>query len=110
MSSLRSSISSLILQATSSLCSSRGSMDLLQLHQDLLQRCSLPEEDFLFIIQGCPQRFLLRPEGGEGLRVVARTSLRLCRTYSRGEPCGGCQELHLCRFFIYGTCRFGKGR
>lgn len=111
-----------ILLATSFLCSSNGAMQLLQLHRKLLQRCSITEEEFCFIIQRCP-RFLLVPglAGGDGERledclVVAKTSLRLCSGYGR-EECGGpgrdggdCQQLHLCKFFIYGNCRFGKGR
>ncbi|KAM4569763.1 protein mono-ADP-ribosyltransferase PARP12b isoform 1-T1 [Odontesthes bonariensis] len=98
-----------VLQATSSLCSSGGSMQLLQLHRELQQRCGTTMEDFIFIIQGC-SRFLVVGDPAENSTVVARTSLRLCRSYGRERPCGGCQELHLCKFYIYGTCRFGKGR
>ncbi|KAM4711993.1 protein mono-ADP-ribosyltransferase PARP12b [Anableps anableps] len=105
-----SSISSVILQATSCLCDSRGSMQLQKLQQELQERCRLSDGDFIYIIQGCPQRFLLAHER-TSYTVVARTSLRLCRTYSRGDRCGGtCQQLHLCRFYIFGNCRFGKGR
>ncbi|MEQ2313440.1 hypothetical protein AMECASPLE_002022 [Ameca splendens] len=105
-----SSISSVIHQATSCLCDSRGSMHLQQLQQHLQERCRLSDGDFIFIIQGCPQRFLLVPEGNS-YTVVGRTSLRLCRTYSRGDRCeGSCQQLHLCKFYVFGNCRFGKGR
>ncbi|XP_031167127.1 protein mono-ADP-ribosyltransferase PARP12b isoform X2 [Sander lucioperca] len=106
--------------ATALLCGSSGSMPLLQLHRELLQRCEITEEEFCWVLQGCP-RFLLvsRPAEDGWLRpedctVVARTSLRLC---GRQEECGGCgggsggcEQLHLCKFFIYGNCRFGKGR
>ncbi|XP_044042128.1 protein mono-ADP-ribosyltransferase PARP12b [Siniperca chuatsi] len=109
--------------ATGFLCSSRGAMQLLQLHRKLLQRCNITEEEFCFIIQRCPRFLLVRgPAGGGGERVedcavVAKTSLRLCSRYCR-EECSGlgreqggdCQQLHLCKFFIYGNCRFGKGR
>lgn len=117
---IMSGYSSEVLLATSFLCSSGGALPLLQLHRKLLQRCSITEEEFCFIIQRCP-RFLLvpGPAGGGGERledctVVAKTSLRLCSRYGRDE-CGGsgrgeCQQLHLCKFFIYGNCRFGKGR
>ncbi|MEQ2209689.1 hypothetical protein XENOCAPTIV_002610 [Xenoophorus captivus] len=105
-----SSISSVIHQATSCLCDSRGSMHLQQLQQHLQERCRLSDGDFIYIIQGCPQRFLLVPEGNS-YTVVGRTSLRLCRTYSRGDRCeGSCQQLHLCKFYVFGNCRFGKGR
>ena len=98
-----------VLQATSSLCGFGGSTQLLQLYRELLQRCDITMEDFVFIIQGC-SRFLVVGDPVENPTVVARTSLRLCRSYGREQPCGGCQELHLCKFYIYGTCRFGKSR
>ncbi|XP_038157408.1 protein mono-ADP-ribosyltransferase PARP12b [Cyprinodon tularosa] len=104
------SISSSILQATRCLCDSSGSMQLQQLQQEMQRRCNISDEDFLYIIHGCPMRFLLVPEGSS-YKVVGRTSLRLCSSYSHGEPCGeGCQQLHLCLFYFYGNCRFGKGR
>ncbi|XP_043964354.1 protein mono-ADP-ribosyltransferase PARP12-like [Gambusia affinis] len=104
------SISSVILQATSCLCERRGCMQLQQLQQELQRRCRLTNEGFIYIIQNCPQRFLLVPDG-ESYSVVGRTSLRLCGAYIRGEQCGGsCQQLHLCRFYVFGNCRFGKGR
>ncbi|XP_073336953.1 protein mono-ADP-ribosyltransferase PARP12b isoform X2 [Pagrus major] len=115
-----------VLLATSLLCSSSGAMQPLQLYRKLLQCCDITEQEFLDIIQRCPRFLLVRgPAGAGGARledctVVAQTSLRLCSKYGR-EPCtgsgsgsgeedGGCQQLHLCKFFIYGNCRFGKGR
>lgn len=113
-----------VLLATSLLCSSSGSMQLLQLYRKLLQCCDITEKQFLDIIQQCPRFLLVRGPVGAGeerlenCTVVAQTSLRLCSRYGR-EPCtesgsgeedGGCQQLHLCKFFIYGNCRFGKGR
>lgn len=116
--SIMSAYSREILLATSILCSSNGAMQPLQLHRKLLQRCNITDEEFALIIQRCPRFVLVRdPTGGGGERledcvVVAKTSLRLCSRYGR-EECSGagdCQQLHLCKFFIYGTCRFGKGR
>ncbi|XP_068590173.1 protein mono-ADP-ribosyltransferase PARP12b [Cebidichthys violaceus] len=116
--------------ATGFLCSSSGAMGLLQLHRKLLQRCDVSEEQFCFIVQKCPRFLLVRGERPDDCTVVARTSLRLCRNYGREESggggqleesgggggcghreeSGGCPQLHLCKFFIYGNCRFGKGR
>ncbi|XP_059181958.1 protein mono-ADP-ribosyltransferase PARP12b isoform X2 [Centropristis striata] len=112
-----------------------GSLPLLQLHRELVQRCDLSEEEFCFMVQKCPRFLLVRDPAADGaLRpedctVVAQTSLRLCSRYGRGQCPGGpgpggpgpggaggpegpgdCQQLHLCKYFIYGTCRFGKGR
>lgn len=109
-----------ILLATSLLCGSGGAMQPLQLHRKLLQSCDITEEEFLFIIQQCPRFLLVQdPAGGGGdCTVVAKTSLRLCDRYREGTgeyregggECADCQQLHICKFFIYGNCRFGKGR
>ncbi|XP_076841984.1 protein mono-ADP-ribosyltransferase PARP12-like [Brachyhypopomus gauderio] len=37
--------------------------------------------------------------------IVAKTSLRVCQTLP--GKCGGCQNLHICRYFVCGNCRFG---
>ncbi|KAI3366583.1 hypothetical protein L3Q82_009197, partial [Scortum barcoo] len=101
-----------VLQATSFLCGDGGALPLQQLHLKLRQRCSITEDQFRFIVQRCPRFLLVRGPGGpQDCTVVAKTSLRLCGRYGRGEAEGGdCQQLHLCKFFIYGNCRFGKGR
>ncbi|XP_029282302.1 protein mono-ADP-ribosyltransferase PARP12b [Cottoperca gobio] len=104
--------------ATSFLCSSSGSLPLLDLHRKLLQCCHITKEEFRFIVQRCPRFQLVRgpgPAGGSGpevCSVLAKTSLRLCSGYG-WEQCSGsgcCPQLHLCKFFVYGNCRFGKGR
>ncbi|XP_039999238.1 protein mono-ADP-ribosyltransferase PARP12b isoform X2 [Xiphias gladius] len=100
-----------ILLATSFLCGSRGAMQLLELYRKLLQRCDITEEQFCLIVRQCPRFLLVRAPAGDGgerpedCTVVAKTSLRLCRSYGREEQCGECQQLHLCKFFIYGNCR-----
>uniref|UniRef100_A0A8C1ZTZ6 Poly (ADP-ribose) polymerase family, member 12a n=1 Tax=Cyprinus carpio TaxID=7962 RepID=A0A8C1ZTZ6_CYPCA len=35
--------------------------------------------------------------------ILAKTSLRLCKH----DKCSGCEDLHLCRYFVCGNCRFG---
>ncbi|XP_014063875.1 extensin [Salmo salar] len=37
--------------------------------------------------------------------IVAKTKMRLCRD----KECNGCSNLHLCVFYLYGTCRFNEG-
>ncbi|KAM3587793.1 uncharacterized protein V6R79_014014 [Siganus canaliculatus] len=108
------------------LCGSGGALQPQQLYRKLLQSCDTTEKEFWYIMERCPRFLLVRGTEGAGQErvedwtVVARTSLRLCGRYSR-EECGGggpdgpegggvCQQLHLCKFFIYGNCRFGKGR
>ena len=108
-----------VLSATRLLCSSSGSLDPQQLHRYLQQLHNTTEEEFSYIVHECP-RFLLVRGPQEDRTVVARTSVRLCGRYSREARCesesesgsesGSCEQLHLCKYFIYGTCRFGKGR
>lgn len=44
--------------------------------------------------------------GGDDSRVVvATTGARLCREHRGGKCAGGCRQLHLCSYFVYGGCR-----
>ncbi|MCI4388820.1 hypothetical protein PGIGA_G00090350 [Pangasianodon gigas] len=109
-----SSYSRVIHHATSILCSHKGSMDLSQLHRRVYQRFDISDEHFWYILKKCPRfavvRNKLSAEKGEAdYIVVAKTSLRLCKSYAKQE-CFGCQDLHLCKYFVYGNCRYGKGR
>ncbi|XP_042323210.1 protein mono-ADP-ribosyltransferase PARP12-like [Sceloporus undulatus] len=43
---------------------------------------------------------------GSVVVVVATSKARLCREHGGGKKCaGGCRQLHLCRYFVYGGCR-----
>ncbi|KAM9824595.1 protein mono-ADP-ribosyltransferase PARP12b [Neosynchiropus ocellatus] len=101
-----------VLSATSLLCDSGGAMRLPQLESELRTRCDITPRDFYRMVNQCPRFLLVRGPGGDAdCVVVAKTSLRLCRDYSRGQCAAtDCEDLHLCRFFLYGSCRFGKGR
>ncbi|XP_056133324.1 protein mono-ADP-ribosyltransferase PARP12b isoform X2 [Lampris incognitus] len=109
-----SSYTSIIHYATSVLCGSKGAMVLLQLHRKVFQRFNVNEDEFWYIVKKCPRFVVVKnKEGTHGwgadCTVVAKTSLRLCKKYSK-ESCVNCQELHLCKYFVYGNCRYGKGR
>eukprot|EP00062_Callorhinchus_milii_P006503 gi/632947101/ref/XP_007888888.1/ PREDICTED: poly [ADP-ribose] polymerase 12 [Callorhinchus milii] len=65
------------------------------------------------------QSFALVPRSGSavpGTRiaqdtlVLAVTAVRLCKEYVRRGCAGPCGQLHLCRYFVYGNCKFSKGR
>ncbi|XP_076015883.1 protein mono-ADP-ribosyltransferase PARP12b isoform X2 [Genypterus blacodes] len=105
------SYSGVIHCATSLLCANSGAMGLQELHRSVLQRCHIGKDEFWFVVSKC-SRFLVVQGNGTGVSdctVVARTSLRLCRKYG-AEDCAACQQLHLCKHFVYGNCRFGKAR
>lgn len=100
--------------ATSILCGNKGSMDLVQLYRKVYQRFDIKEDDFWYIVKKCPRFAVVKPretagDWGTDCIIVAKTSLRLCKNYSKQE-CADCQELHLCKYFVYGNCRYGKGR
>ncbi|CAN9508357.1 unnamed protein product [Ophioblennius macclurei] len=109
-----------VLAALRELCGRGGFMRLPELYERLRRdRRSVSEDDFCSMVLRTPCFLLVRgPQEDGALRaedcaVVARTSLRLCTSYMGGEPCGSCGscgELHVCKHFLYGTCRFGKGR
>uniref|UniRef100_A0A4W5L867 Poly (ADP-ribose) polymerase family, member 12b n=1 Tax=Hucho hucho TaxID=62062 RepID=A0A4W5L867_9TELE len=109
-----SSYSRVIHHATSVLCSNKGSLALQQLHRKVFQRVEITEDDFWYIVKKCSRFVVVRnrertDEWGTDCVVVAKTSLRLCKNYTK-QDCRDCQELHLCKYFVYGNCRFGKGR
>ncbi|RXN06098.1 poly [ADP-ribose] polymerase 12-like protein [Labeo rohita] len=84
------------------------------LHRKVAQRFDITEECFWYIIKKCARFAVVqskpRTEDGESdCIVVAKTSLRLCKKYSKDE-CYECQDLHLCKYYVYGNCRYGKGR
>lgn len=89
-------------------------MVLLQLHRKVFQRFDITEDEFWYIVKKCPRFVVVKnkdctEEWGADCTIVAKTSLRLCRNYTKQE-CFNCQELHLCKYFVYGNCRYGKGR
>ncbi|XP_055761613.1 protein mono-ADP-ribosyltransferase PARP12b [Salvelinus fontinalis] len=109
-----SSYSRVIHHATSILCSNKGSLALQQLHRKVFQRVEITEDDFWYIVKKCSRFVAVRnrertDEWGADCVIVAKTSLRLCKNYTK-QDCRDCQELHLCKYFVYGNCRFGKGR
>ncbi|XP_066580303.1 protein mono-ADP-ribosyltransferase PARP12b isoform X2 [Amia ocellicauda] len=103
--------------ATSILCCNKGSMDYLQLHRKVFQRFDISEDDFWYIVRKCSRFSVVRSSSDKSSEdwlssectIIAKTSLRLCKNYTKQE-CSHCQELHLCKYFVYGNCRYGKGR
>ncbi|XP_005988721.1 protein mono-ADP-ribosyltransferase PARP12 [Latimeria chalumnae] len=105
------------------LCSNQGALDSTELRRQIQHdlRESLPEQPFLRLLEADKAgRFALVRSDGEKPRgasaeapsrlVVAATNLRLCKEYPRGECCGRCDQLHLCRYYLCGSCRFTGGR
>ncbi|XP_072552006.1 protein mono-ADP-ribosyltransferase PARP12-like [Salminus brasiliensis] len=93
-------------------CQHRGSLDFRGLDQTVRQHCTVADElllqvltDFhkFVVVEGREGMggFLLRPDSV----IIAKTALRLCQ--KQPGQCVACQDLHLCRYFVCGNCRFG---
>nr|XP_023963553.1 protein mono-ADP-ribosyltransferase PARP12 [Chrysemys picta bellii] len=104
-------------QALQALCSAGGSLEQGELSRRL--PASGPSLDSLLLTE--PERFTLvtRPgpcsPGGppqEQRVVVATSAVRLCQEHGApGAGCGGqCGQLHICRYFLYGNCRYQRTR
>ncbi|XP_075795472.1 protein mono-ADP-ribosyltransferase PARP12 isoform X2 [Pelodiscus sinensis] len=100
-------------QALQALCSAGGSLE----QGELLRR--LPGLDRLLLAE--PERFTVvtrpgpcSPGGppGEQRVVVATSTVRLCPEHGApGAGCRGqCGQLHVCRYFLYGNCRYQRTR
>lgn len=89
-------------------------MEYSELHRAVRQSYSLSGQDLLAVL-GETSRFIVTgdssqsgvagPQPGAGRRVIAKTSVRLCQS----QECDGgdCQNLHLCKYLVYGHC--GRG-
>uniref|UniRef100_W5LGJ7 Si:ch73-252i11.1 n=1 Tax=Astyanax mexicanus TaxID=7994 RepID=W5LGJ7_ASTMX len=92
-------------QCVKLICARNGAMSL----EELLSEFST---DPLYLFPGRAERFI--QESGSlatvflsGQKaVVAKSSLKLCRA----KDCPGCSNLHLCKFFLFGDCQYGRGR
>lgn len=84
------------------------------LHRKVFQCFDVSEDDFWYIMNKCPRFMIVKnvertDEWGADITIVAKTSVRLCKNYAK-QDCLRCSDLHLCKYFVYGNCRYGKGR
>ncbi|KAI4903310.1 hypothetical protein NFI96_031847 [Prochilodus magdalenae] len=93
-------------------CQHAGSLDFRSLDQ-ILSQCFPAADEVLLKVLADLEKFVVvegkEQRGGSLLSpdtaVIAKTPLRVCRTLA--GQCGYCQDLHLCRYFVCGNCRFG---
>ncbi|XP_029107526.1 protein mono-ADP-ribosyltransferase PARP12-like [Scleropages formosus] len=85
------------------LCGNKGAMD----YEELVDiGAGLLDLQGLFEVVFANGALFPLVDVGGARRVVARTSARLCRA----RDCGGCANLHLCKFYLYGECRASRSR
>ena len=76
------------------LCAHNGSFELGELRANI----STIEDDLESVL-GNQEMFTCAVSKGNKL-IVAKTKMRLCRA----KGCSGCSNLHLCKFYLCGTC------
>ncbi|XP_036376228.1 protein mono-ADP-ribosyltransferase PARP12-like [Megalops cyprinoides] len=96
---------------TKILCENQGRLDYKQLYQKIRQTVTVVDSllfDVLsdrskFVITEGKQKAASRALGADSV-IVAKTSLRLCQKLP--NDCNNCGDLHLCRYFVCGNCKY----
>lgn len=105
-----------VAEVTQLLCAAGGALELEELRRRLRTSLGADALERLLRDRG---RFVVASRAGAGPAgavaaaasqrvVLAVSSLRLCRAHQGPKPgCTGlCAQLHLCKFLIYGNCKF----
>ncbi|XP_029107714.1 protein mono-ADP-ribosyltransferase PARP12-like [Scleropages formosus] len=79
------------------LCANRGAMDC----DDLLVNSGFN----VLNLNGASEKFHIAVLSGKTV-AIARTKVKLCKA----RDCDSCNNLHLCKFYLYGDCRNSRGR
>uniref|UniRef100_W5NI67 Poly [ADP-ribose] polymerase 12-like n=1 Tax=Lepisosteus oculatus TaxID=7918 RepID=W5NI67_LEPOC len=97
------------------LCSNGGSLEYKQL-KDGVEHLKIPDSVFSRILRNS-RNFIIVPTTEDtktsrdlnfNTKIIARTSVRLCKDYS-GDGCGGCKGVHICKSFLSGKCGNQRG-
>ncbi|XP_016307641.1 poly [ADP-ribose] polymerase 12 isoform X1 [Sinocyclocheilus anshuiensis] len=83
------------------LCAQNGSIS----YDALISMFGLFDHEAVDSLVGRSESFAVAFVNGQK-KVIARTKVRLCRV----QNCPGCSNLHLCKWFLFGSCRFDRGR
>ncbi|CAM4580876.1 unnamed protein product [Leuciscus chuanchicus] len=93
------------------LCKHEGCTEYGKVEKNLRQRFTVADQVLSQVLDD-HQRFVIVQDQGSNPRssipaadsqIIAKTSLRVCKN----DKCTGCEDLHLCRYFVCGNCRFG---
>ncbi|XP_020336622.1 protein mono-ADP-ribosyltransferase PARP12 [Oncorhynchus kisutch] len=98
---------------TQILCGNQGCLDFKQLDRIVGQKFTVSDDVLLGILCDRGKYAISKGEGkasrlamSQNSVIVAKTSLRVCQ--SPPGDCLHCENLHLCRYFVCGNCRFGN--
>nr|XP_014714683.2 LOW QUALITY PROTEIN: protein mono-ADP-ribosyltransferase PARP12 [Equus asinus] len=98
-------------ELTQVLCAAGGALELEELRRRVRAGVGADALERLLRERG---RFVVAARAGAGGAaatervVLAASALRLCRAHQSAKPgCAGlCAQLHLCKFLVYGACKF----
>ncbi|XP_067844146.1 protein mono-ADP-ribosyltransferase PARP12-like [Heptranchias perlo] len=99
------------------LCAGQGSLDYNAIQEKIATHFSVSGTELNRVLYNTEHFAVVKLSGTEALGsnltpnslVIAITSVRLCRNYSKRD-CENCGKLHLCRRFIYDDCRSSKAK
>ncbi|XP_036441339.1 protein mono-ADP-ribosyltransferase PARP12 isoform X1 [Colossoma macropomum] len=87
------------------LCDNFGCLDLGQVDTVLKKSYTVDASLLKGLLSDRSSFVVVEQSPGSGALLLAKTELRVCT--KQGE-CGGCEQLHLCRYLVCGKCRFGS--
>ncbi|XP_078259729.1 protein mono-ADP-ribosyltransferase PARP12-like [Rhinoraja longicauda] len=101
---------------TQALCSSRGSLDYSSLRREISVYFKVADGELRKVLAD-GQLFTKVPPDDEGRQLsdgtllIATTPARLCKDYLKKDcSSDACDQLHLCKFFLFDNCKYAKGR
>ncbi|XP_038643772.1 protein mono-ADP-ribosyltransferase PARP12-like [Scyliorhinus canicula] len=101
------------------LCSNGGSLEYSSLRRQIGQRFPISDRELARLLRDKGDCVAIVPGKGdkrpgseltEDSLLIATSSLRLCKDFLKKNCSQGCGQLHLCKFFLLGKCKFSKGR
>ncbi|XP_066580311.1 protein mono-ADP-ribosyltransferase PARP12 [Amia ocellicauda] len=96
------------------LCGTQGCLSFKQLHKEVNDKFGISCQALIDILRD-GSKFIIAQGKEEKIpgfdlssdsTIITKTSVRLCESYPN---CDNCNNLHLCKYFIYGTCPNGNG-
>ncbi|XP_051513151.1 protein mono-ADP-ribosyltransferase PARP12-like isoform X2 [Myxocyprinus asiaticus] len=93
------------------LCKNEGCSDFGKVESNLRQSFTVADQ-VLSLVLDDQERFVVKEDEDSNdtksllpadSLIIAKTSLRVCKN----DKCVSCEDLHLCRYFVCGNCRFG---
>ncbi|KAJ8389987.1 hypothetical protein AAFF_G00111480 [Aldrovandia affinis] len=94
------------------ICENQGCMDYKQLNKTIRQSLTVPESMLVGVLSDTGKFVIIegKEKASSGLSadslVIAKTSLRVCQELP--DTCDNCGNIHLCRYFVCGKCKYGN--